>query len=159
MNFGNLLFQKPNNIRKQVRNIETHETKLIQATMAVVFKNTCINGSIQLTFSFNRGKHYKLRFHQAFVQRKCATITILMKSQLIMFTSIEGKTKLTTASVIYSIYSNEDRMLGIVSYIGGSTATFCRRISSGATINHIGILHKSLAIQWLSGGGLVIQWS
>ena len=43
MNFGNLLFQRPYNIRKQVRNIETNEKKLIQAKMAVVFNNTCIN--------------------------------------------------------------------------------------------------------------------
>ena len=43
MNFGNLLFQQPYNIRKQVKNIETNEKKLIQAKMAVVFNNTCIN--------------------------------------------------------------------------------------------------------------------
>ena len=43
MNFGNVLFQQPYNIRKQVRNIETNEKKLIQARMAVVFNNTCIN--------------------------------------------------------------------------------------------------------------------
>ena len=36
MNFGNLLFQQAYNIRKQVRNIETNEKKLIQAMMAVV---------------------------------------------------------------------------------------------------------------------------
>ena len=42
MNFGNLFFQQPYNIRKQVRNIETDEKKLIQAKMAVVFNNTCI---------------------------------------------------------------------------------------------------------------------
>ena len=42
MNFRNLLFQQPYNIRKQVRNIETNEKKLIQAKMAVVFNNTCI---------------------------------------------------------------------------------------------------------------------
>ena len=40
MTFGNLLFQQPYNIRKQVRNIETNEKKLIQAKMAVVFNNT-----------------------------------------------------------------------------------------------------------------------
>ena len=43
MNFGNLLFQQPYNITKQVRNMETNEKKLIQAKMAVVFNNTCIN--------------------------------------------------------------------------------------------------------------------
>ena len=42
MKFGNLLFQQPYNIRKQVRNIETNEKKPIQAKMAVVFKNTYI---------------------------------------------------------------------------------------------------------------------
>ena len=42
MNFGNVLFQPPYNIRKQVRNIETHEKKLIQAKMDVVFNNTYI---------------------------------------------------------------------------------------------------------------------
>ena len=39
MKFGNLLFQQPYNIRKQVRNIETNEKKLIPAKMAVVFNN------------------------------------------------------------------------------------------------------------------------
>ena len=43
MNFGNLLFQHPYNIRKQIRNIETNEKKLIQANIAVVFNNTRIN--------------------------------------------------------------------------------------------------------------------
>ena len=43
MNFRNLLFQQPYNIRKQVRNIETNEKKLIQAKMDVLFINTCIN--------------------------------------------------------------------------------------------------------------------
>ena len=38
MNFGNLLFQQTYNIGKQVRNIETHEKKLIQAHMAVVLQ-------------------------------------------------------------------------------------------------------------------------
>ena len=42
MNFGNLLFQQPYNIRKQVRNIETNEKKPIQAKMAGVFKNIYI---------------------------------------------------------------------------------------------------------------------
>ena len=46
--FGNLLFQQPFNIRKQVRNIETHEKKLIQAKMAVVFNNTCINENLPI---------------------------------------------------------------------------------------------------------------
>ena len=50
MNFGNLLFQQPYNIRKQVRNIETNEKKLIQTKMAVVFNNTCINENLPPTF-------------------------------------------------------------------------------------------------------------
>ena len=46
MYFGNFLFQQPYNIRKQARNIETNEKKLIQAKMAVVFNNTCINENL-----------------------------------------------------------------------------------------------------------------
>ena len=46
MNFVKLLFQQPYNIRKQVRNIETQEKKLIQAKMAVVYNNTCINENL-----------------------------------------------------------------------------------------------------------------
>ena len=46
MNFGNLLSQQPYNIRKQVRNIEINEKKLIQAMMAVVFNDTCINENL-----------------------------------------------------------------------------------------------------------------
>ena len=51
MNFGNLLFQQPYNIRKQLRNIETNEKKLIQAKMAVVFNYTCINENLLPTFT------------------------------------------------------------------------------------------------------------
>ena len=51
INFVNLLFHQPYNIRKQVRNIETNEKKLIQAKMAVVFNSTCINGNLLPTFT------------------------------------------------------------------------------------------------------------
>ena len=51
MNFGNLLFHQPYNIRKHVGNIETNEKKLIQAKMAVVFNNTCINENLLPTFT------------------------------------------------------------------------------------------------------------
>ena len=51
INFGNLLFQLTYNITKQVRNIETNEKKLIQANMAVVFNNTCINENLMATFT------------------------------------------------------------------------------------------------------------
>ena len=51
INFGNLLFQLPYNIRKKVRNIETNEKKLIQAKMAVVINNTCINENLMATFT------------------------------------------------------------------------------------------------------------
>ena len=51
MNFENVLFQQPYNIRKQVRNIETHEKKLIEAKMAVVFNNTCINENLLPTYT------------------------------------------------------------------------------------------------------------
>ena len=51
MNFENVLFQQPYNIRKQVRNIETHEKKLIQAKMAVGCNNTCINENLRPTFT------------------------------------------------------------------------------------------------------------
>ena len=51
MNFGNLLFRQSNNIRKQVRNIKTHEMILIQAKMVVVFNNTCINVNLLPNFT------------------------------------------------------------------------------------------------------------
>ena len=51
MNFGNVLFQQPYNIRKQVRNIETNEKKLIQAKMAVLFNNACINENLLPNFT------------------------------------------------------------------------------------------------------------
>ena len=51
INFGNLLCQQPYNIRKQVRNIETNKKKLIQAKMAVVLNNTCINEKLLPTFT------------------------------------------------------------------------------------------------------------
>ena len=49
MNFGNLLFQQPYNIRKQVRNIETNEKKLIQAKMTVVLNDIYIYISLNTT--------------------------------------------------------------------------------------------------------------
>ena len=51
MNFGFFLFQQPYNIRKQVRNIETNEKKMIQAEMAVVLNNTRINENLLPIFT------------------------------------------------------------------------------------------------------------
>ena len=37
MNFGNLLYIQPENIKKNIRNIETTEKKLANAKIAVIF--------------------------------------------------------------------------------------------------------------------------
>ena len=43
MNFGNLLYIQPENIKKNIRNIETTEEKLANAKIAVMFNNSCLN--------------------------------------------------------------------------------------------------------------------
>ena len=46
MNFGNLLYIQPENIFKNIRNIETTEKKLANAKIAVIFNNTCLNENL-----------------------------------------------------------------------------------------------------------------
>ena len=46
MNFGNLLYIQPENIKKNIRNIETTEKKLANAKIAVIFNNTCLNENL-----------------------------------------------------------------------------------------------------------------
>ena len=43
MNFGNLLYMQPDNIKRNLRNIETSEKKLANAKIAVILNNTCLN--------------------------------------------------------------------------------------------------------------------
>ena len=43
INFGKFLFIQPDNIKKQVRNIENLENKLANARVAIVFNKTCLN--------------------------------------------------------------------------------------------------------------------
>ena len=40
-NFRNLLYIQPENIKNNIRNIETTENKLANAKIAVIFNNTC----------------------------------------------------------------------------------------------------------------------
>ena len=42
MNFGNLLFLQPDNIKKSLRNIEGIEKKLANTRIATVFNQTCV---------------------------------------------------------------------------------------------------------------------
>ena len=78
---------------------------------------------------------YDVVYYQPGNNSDCGTLSLhknLMKSQLIIVISREGKSKLNSASVIHNINSNEDCMRRIVRYIGGSTATFSGRLSCGA---------------------------
>ena len=43
MNFGEFLYIQPDNIKKQVRNIENLENKLANALVAIVLNKTCLN--------------------------------------------------------------------------------------------------------------------
>ena len=51
MNFGNLLYIQPENIKRNIRNIETTEKKLANAKIAVIFNNTCLNENLLPRFS------------------------------------------------------------------------------------------------------------
>ena len=46
MNFGNLLHIQPDNIKRNMRNIETTEKKLANAKIAVIFNITCLNENL-----------------------------------------------------------------------------------------------------------------
>ena len=43
MNFGELIYQQPENIKKMLRNIENLEKKLANARVAILFNKTCLN--------------------------------------------------------------------------------------------------------------------
>ena len=51
MNFLNLLHIQPDNIKRNIRNIETTEKKLANAKIAVIFNNTCLNENLLPRFS------------------------------------------------------------------------------------------------------------
>ena len=51
MNFGNLLYIQPDNVKRNIRNIETTENKLANAKIAVIFSNTCLNENLLPRFS------------------------------------------------------------------------------------------------------------
>ena len=51
MNFGNFLYIQPDNIKKQVRNIENLVKKLAKARVAIVFNKTCLNENLLPTFT------------------------------------------------------------------------------------------------------------
>ena len=48
MNFGNLLFGQPDNIKKSLRNIQSIEKKLANTKIAAVFNQTCLNEYIYI---------------------------------------------------------------------------------------------------------------
>ena len=56
MNFGNLLFGQPDNIKKSLRNIEGIEKKFANTRIATVFNQTCLNMYIYI---------YTYRIHEA----------------------------------------------------------------------------------------------
>ena len=43
MNFGNLLFCQPENIKRSLRTVECTEKKLANTRIATVFNQTCVN--------------------------------------------------------------------------------------------------------------------
>ena len=43
MNFGELIYQQPENIKKLIRKIENFERKLANARVAILFNKTCLN--------------------------------------------------------------------------------------------------------------------
>ena len=43
MNFGNVMYMQPENIKRNIRNIETTEKKLANAKIAVIFNDACLN--------------------------------------------------------------------------------------------------------------------
>ena len=43
MNFGNLLYCQPDNIKRSLRNIEGIEKKMANTRIATVFNQTCLN--------------------------------------------------------------------------------------------------------------------
>ena len=54
MNFGNLLYMQPDNMKRNIRNIETSEKKLANAKIPVILNNTCLNIYICIQISSGR---------------------------------------------------------------------------------------------------------
>ena len=50
MNFGNLLFCQPENIKRSLRAIECLEKKLANTRIATVFDQTCLNEYIYILY-------------------------------------------------------------------------------------------------------------
>ena len=48
--FVNLLYMQPENIKRKARNIETTEKKLVNAKIAVILNNTCLNENLLRDF-------------------------------------------------------------------------------------------------------------
>ena len=46
MNFGELIFNFPCNIRSKIRYLEKLEKKIVKANIAILFNRTCINENI-----------------------------------------------------------------------------------------------------------------
>ena len=46
MNFGELIYHQPENIKKLIRKIENLENKLANARVAILFNKTCLNENI-----------------------------------------------------------------------------------------------------------------
>ena len=46
MNFGELIYQQPEIIKKMLRKIENFENKLANARVAILFNKTCLNENI-----------------------------------------------------------------------------------------------------------------
>ena len=51
MNFGNLLYCQPDNIKRSLRNIEDIEKKLSNTRIATVFNQACLNEHPLPTFT------------------------------------------------------------------------------------------------------------
>ena len=56
MNFGNLLFSQPDDIKKSLRNIESIEKKLANTRIATVFNRTCLNEYIYNVLVIDRDR-------------------------------------------------------------------------------------------------------
>ena len=46
MNFGELIYQQPENIKKLLRKIKNLDKKLVNARVAILFNKTCLNENI-----------------------------------------------------------------------------------------------------------------
>ena len=52
MNFGELIYHQPYNIKQLLRKIENLEKKLVNARVAIVFNKTCLNENLLPTFTY-----------------------------------------------------------------------------------------------------------